>query len=131
MLWYSKPEQRTFSFGNLHGDFPTMQIDHFFADRKTYSGTIIGYRLLEPLKNNKKSMNIRPKINANLELEKTTKNCLKILIWEGLGPHLGRVWDGDGSLLGALGRLLAVFWTFKVELFSSMSTRGAVCLLFL
>ena len=39
---------------------------------------------------------------------------------------MGRVWDGLGPLLGALGRLLAVFWTFKVELFSSMSPRWAL-----
>jgi len=39
---------------------------------------------------------------------------------------LGRVWDGPGPLLGALGRLLAVFGTFKVELFSSMGPRWAL-----
>ena len=38
---------------------------------------------------------------------------------------MGRVWDGLGPLLGALGRLLAVFWAFKVELFSSMGPRWA------
>ena len=34
-----------------------------------------------------------------------------------------KVWDGLGPLLGALGRFLAVFWTFKIELFSSMGPR--------
>ena len=57
--------------------------------------------------------------------KKTTKNCLKILIWEGLGPHLGRVWDGLGPLLGALGPLLFVFWTFKISLFSNMGPTWA------
>ena len=56
--------------------------------------------------------------------------------WKGLARHFGRVlggsWasfgqvlDGLGLLLGALGRLLAVFWMFKVELFSSMGPRWA------
>ena len=39
---------------------------------------------------------------------------------------MGGVWDGLGPLMGALGRLLAVFWTFKDELFSSMRTRWAL-----
>ena len=47
------------------------------------------------------------------------------MIWEGLGLHLGRIWDALGPLLDALGRLLAVFWAFKVELFSSMGPRWA------
>ena len=51
---------------------------------------------------------------------------LKQWIWGGLGLHLGGVWDGLGPLMGALGRLLAVFWTFKDELFSSMRTRWAL-----
>ena len=38
---------------------------------------------------------------------------------------MGSVWDGLGPLLGALGHLLAVFWAFKVELFSSMGPRWA------
>ena len=41
-------------------------------------------------------------------------------IWEGLGLHLERVWGGLGPLLAALGRLLLVFWTFNMQLFSSM-----------
>ena len=44
---------------------------------------------------------------------------------EALGLHLGGVWDGLGPHLGALGRLLAVFLAFKVELFSSIGPRWA------
>ena len=44
-------------------------------------------------------------------------------IWEGLGLHLGGVWDGLGRLWGALGRLLAHFWTIKIDLFSSLGPR--------
>ena len=55
---------------------------------------------------------------------KTKANkSLKNRFGEGLGPHLGGVWDGLEPLLGALGRLLAVFWTFKIDLFSSMGPR--------
>ena len=56
--------------------------------------------------------------------KKTTNNCLKILIWEGLGHHLGRVWDGLEPLLGALGRLGAGFWAFQCELESSMGPKA-------
>ena len=56
-----------------------------------------------------------------IKAERSHKNQ----IWEGLGLHLGGVWHGLGRLLGALGRLLAVFWVFKIELFSSMGPRWA------
>ena len=58
-------------------------------------------------------------------LKKTAQKSHKNWFWEGLGPHLGRVWDGLGPLLGALGRLWVVFWTFKIQLFSSMGPRWA------
>ena len=45
-----------------------------------------------------------------------TKKSLKNRFWEGLGLHLGGVWDGLGPLLGALGRFLGVFWAFKIKL---------------
>ena len=38
---------------------------------------------------------------------------------------MGRVWGSLGPLLGALGRLLAVFGTFKIKLFSSIGPRWA------
>ena len=57
--------------------------------------------------------------------KKTAKKSLKKWIWEGLGPHLGRVWDGLGYLLDALGRLLLVFGTFKILLFSNMGPTWA------
>ncbi len=40
--------------------------------------------------------------------------------WEGLGLHLGRVWDGFGPLLSALGHLLVIFWAIKIELFQTL-----------
>ena len=45
-----------------------------------------------------------------------TKKMLKKWIWDGLGLHLGGVWDALGRLLGALGCLLAIFLVFKIEL---------------
>ena len=42
---------------------------------------------------------------------------------EGLGLHLGRIWDALGRLLDALGRLLMAFWSLKSELFASMGPR--------
>ena len=36
------------------------------------------------------------------------------MLWDGLGPHLG-----------ALGRLLVVFWTFKIQFFSGIGPRWA------
>ena len=42
--------------------------------------------------------------------------------WEGLGPQLGRVWDGLGRLLNALGRFSVVSGAFKIEvLFRQLS----------
>ena len=55
------------------------------------------------------------------DVQKSHKNRFS----EGLGLHFGGVWDGLGLLLGALGRLLAVFWTFKIELFFSIGPRWA------
>ena len=51
------------------------------------------------------------------------KKSIKNWIWEALGLHLGRVWEGLGRLLGPLGRFLAVFLTFKIELFLSIGPR--------
>ena len=46
------------------------------------------------------------------DVKKKAPNLLKKWIWEGLGLHLGRVWDGLGRLLGALGRFLVAFLVF-------------------
>ena len=43
--------------------------------------------------------------------KKATK-CLKTWIWEGLGLHLGKVWEGLGRLLDALERFFNVFPQF-------------------
>ena len=51
-----------------------------------------------------------------------TKKSLVHWFWENLGPHLGRVWDGLGLLLDALGRRLVVSGAFKIEvLFKQLS----------
>ena len=45
-----------------------------------------------------------------------SKKMLKKWILDGLGLHLGRVWDALGRLLVALGRFLAISGAFKIEL---------------
>ena len=45
--------------------------------------------------------------------------------WDGLGLHLGGVWDALGSLLGTLGRLLAVLGAFKIQLLQTIGSRWA------
>ena len=42
-------------------------------------------------------------------------------IWKGFNTLL----DGLGPHLGALGRLLVVFWTFKIQFFSDIGPRWA------
>ena len=44
---------------------------------------------------------------------------------EGLGLYLGGVWGRLGPPLGAFGRLVAAFWTFKIELLSSICPKWA------
>ena len=66
----------------------------------------------------KKTMRI---CNRKIEAKKSHKNRF----WEALGLHLGGVGNGLGPLLGALGRLLVVFWSFKIELFPSIGPRWA------
>ena len=56
-------------------------------------------------KNDENSMQI-------LNGKKKATKCFKKWIWEGLGLHLGGVWDGLGRLLGTSRRLGAVFWVF-------------------
>ena len=46
--------------------------------------------------------------------KKSVQKSHKNRLWEGLGLHLGGVWDALGPLVGALGRLLAVFWAFQI-----------------
>ena len=51
------------------------------------------------------------------------KKSFKNLIWERLGLHLGGFGGALGPLLGALGRLWAVFLVLKVELFLNIAPR--------
>ena len=66
----------------------------------------------------KKSMQIWNK-------EKSPQTSLKNRFWERLGLHLEGGWDALGPVLGALGRFLAVFLAFKINLFSIMGPRWA------
>ena len=44
---------------------------------------------------------------------------------EGLGFYLGGVWGRLGPPFGAFGRHVAAFWTFKIELLSSIGLKWA------
>ena len=46
----------------------------------------------------------------NLHYKMKANKMLKKLIWGGLGLHLGRVWDGLGTLWASLGSLVLVYW---------------------
>ena len=51
------------------------------------------------------------------------KKSLENRFWEGLGPHLGGVWDSLGCLLCTLRRFLNVSLVFEIALFSSIGLR--------
>ena len=49
--------------------------------------------------------------------KKQAQKLLKNLIWEGLGLHLGRVWDALERLGATFGRILTACWTFQIVSF--------------
>ena len=53
------------------------------------------------------------------------KKAPKNLILEGVGLNLGRVWDALGSLVVTFGRILTLFWTFKIISCKSIGPRWA------
>ena len=46
--------------------------------------------------------------------KKQAPKLFKNLIWEGLGLHLGRVWDALERLAATFGRILTACWTFQI-----------------
>ena len=54
--------------------------------------------------------------SREIEAKKSPKNW----IWEGLGLHLGGVWERLWRLLGALGPFLAVFGRSKASFFKAL-----------
>ena len=48
--------------------------------------------------------------SGEIEAKKSPKNW----IWEGLGLHLGRVWNALERLGATFGRILTVCWTFQI-----------------
>ena len=83
------------------------------------------FSYVELLNTSPKTTKSRLKINANLESENKQPKIVQNQFWEHLGLHLGRVWGGLGPLLGTLGRLLAIWGAFKIELFSNIGPRWA------
>ena len=77
---------------------------------------------LRPPKTTNYRSNINQKTMQSWRGKIKTRKSLVNRFWEGLGPHLGRVWDGLGRVLDALGRLLVVSGAFKIEvLFKQLS----------
>ena len=56
---------------------------------------------------------------------KSVQKSNKNQFGEGLGLYLGGIWGRLGPPLGAFGCLLAAFWTFKIELLSSIGPKLA------
>ena len=56
-----------------------------------------------------------------LHKQNNVQKSLKNWFGEGLGLHLGGVWDGLGPLLGALGRLLDASWALKSQQYHDTS----------
>ena len=69
---------------------------------------------VELLKNHKNQQKIDKKSMQILSGKKRIPKWLQKWIWEGLGLHLGGVWDTLGSLLGTFGPILVVFWEFQI-----------------
>ena len=53
------------------------------------------------------------------------KKAPKNLILEGVRLNLGRVWDALGSLVVTFGRILTLFWTFKIISCKNIGPRWA------
>ena len=71
---------------------------------------------VELLKNNKNQQKFDEKSMQISNGKKHFTKWPKKWIWDDLGLNLGRVWEGFGALLGALGGFWAVFGGFEIEL---------------
>ena len=56
--------------------------------------------------------------------KKQAQKLFKNLIWEGLGLHLGGVWDALERLAATFGRILTACWTFQIISFKTMGQDG-------
>ena len=65
------------------------------------------------------------KNRCKFTIKKMRKKAPKNLILEGVGLNLGRVWDALGSLVVTFGRILTLFWTFKIISCKSIGPRWA------
>ena len=65
------------------------------------------------------------KIDEIIWLEKTKAKFTQMLNLGRSWAYQAQVWEGFGILLGAFGRLLVVFCTFLLNLFSSVGPRWA------
>ena len=61
----------------------------------------------------------------NWSWAKSVQKSNKNQFGESLGLYLGRVWGHRGPPLNAFGQLLVAFWSFKIELLSSIGLKWA------
>ena len=83
-----------------------VEVNKTLRGRMTFKGRLLQKKNL-PQNCKKNDANLRPE-------KKQPQKLLKNLIWEGLGLHLGRVWEALGRLGATFGRILTVCWTFQI-----------------
>ena len=82
-----------------------VEVNETLRGRMNFKGRLLQKQTNSATKLQKKTMRI-------YDQKKTSAKIVQNLIWEGLGLHLGGVWDGLGSLLGTFGRFWVAFLVF-------------------
>ena len=82
-----------------------VEVNETLRGRMNFKGRLLQKQTNSATKLQKKRSNLRPEKNKRQRL-------FKNLIWEGLGLHLGRVWDALERLAATFGRILTACWTF-------------------
>ena len=80
-----------------------VQVNKTLRGRMNFKGRLLQKQTNSATKLQKKTMQI-------YDQKQKSAKIVQNLIWEGLGLHLGRVWDGPGSLLGTSGGFWLVFF---------------------
>ena len=84
-----------------------VEVNKTLRGRMNFKGRLLQKQTNSATKLQKNDANLRPE-------KKQTQKLFKNLTWEGLGLHLGRVWDALERLGGTFGRILTACWTFQI-----------------
>ena len=84
-----------------------VEVNKTLRGRMNFKGRLLQKQTNSATKLQKNDANLRPEKNKR-------KKLFKNLIWEGLGLHLGRVWDALERLAATFGRILTACWTFQI-----------------